>query len=149
MPNHNVPAAAIGLPTQPKTHAIIPGSPCVNTPGLTREPIWQQQMITPEKAPLSAEPSFVTPNSEGGFAITDAGRMFLLISAIIHIEGETATFQITPAIADALAEFGADSEDMEEDDPPEEDDPLEDNHDREADCWFKEPTDVRTVERID
>jgi hypothetical protein len=81
-----------------------------------------------------------SPPTEPGIAVTDGGRAFLLLRSIIdqlHIEGDTASFTLTPELADELAAFGSESEDDEMDDEPEAE-PDEDGHDHEANCWFEE-----------
>jgi hypothetical protein len=93
---------------------------------------------------IHASPEFVF--AEDGEAsdpphinITHAGRAYLLLMDIIgrlHIDGDTATFKVAPFIADELASFGAENEDLEMDDPAEDSDPAESGHDNEADIWF-------------
>ena len=43
------------------------------------------------------------------FEATEAGRMYLLLEAIVsrlHVEGTTASFELTPALAAELQAFG-------------------------------------------
>jgi hypothetical protein len=82
--------------------------------------------------------------------VTGAGRAYLLLQNIIdclHVEGGQATFTITPEMADELAAFGSESEDLEDDDPAEESEPDEDGHDYESDVWLRRirPTNGRSM----
>jgi hypothetical protein len=83
------------------------------------------------------------PADEPEIAVTAGGRAYLLLQAILDgldIEGDQATFTITPEMADELAAFGAEAEDLE----PE---PDEDSHDREADVWHSDDqSDERAVQ---
>lgn len=90
---------------------------------------------------------------EPAFALTDAGRMYLLLSAIVDrldIEGSTATFELTPELADELAAFGADREDMEDDDPSEEDVPSEASEQLDTDCRLEpyKPIEMKPTRHI-
>lgn len=90
---------------------------------------------------------------EPAFAVTDAGRMYLLLSAIIErldIEGSTASFELTPEIADELAAFGTDREDLEDDDPTEEDMPPEASEQLDTDCRIEpyKPIEMKPARRI-
>jgi hypothetical protein len=58
----------------------------------------------PVLAPAAAPPT------EPSIEVTPGGRAYLLLRSIIdrlHVEGDTATFTLTPEIADELAAFGA------------------------------------------
>lgn len=91
--------------------------------------------------------------NEPAFAITEAARMYLLLQTIVDrppVEGSLATFEITPDLADELAAFGSESEDVEEDDPAEEDGSLEENEQLESDCRLEayRPVEQKPTRRI-
>jgi hypothetical protein len=134
MPN-TVPAAIRGLPsfTDIAVDAILDDdrSQTIGTSHFMFEPHWGEPVLAPAAA----------PPVETGLEITQAGRAYLLLMDIItklHIEGDTASFTLTPEMADDLAAFGSESEDCEEDADAEDSDPAEDGHDHEADCWAEE-----------
>lgn len=94
-----------------------------------------------------------TNTHEPAFAITDAGRMYLLLQTIIDrldVEGSKASFELTPEIADELAAFGAEAEDLEDDDPTEEDTPPEVSEQLHTDCRLEpyNPVELKPTRRI-
>jgi hypothetical protein len=134
MPNSTVSAAAIGLPSSAAADAILDDdrSRTIGASHLSYEPLWDAPVLASAAPPAGDEP---------GIQLTDAGRTFLLLQEIIarlHVEGDQATFTIAPEMADELAAFGSESEDLEDDDPAEESEPDEDSHDAETDVWFEE-----------
>jgi hypothetical protein len=150
MPNQTVPAVATGLPA---TNLHL-GTRCGTV--LSRNSLTDHYCIQPDdprSASIHVRPEFLFPEDDApatasapaatatSITVTDGGRPYLLLMAILDgldIEGTRASFEITPELADELAAFGSETEDLEEDDPAEESEPDEDGHDAESDVWFEE-----------
>jgi hypothetical protein len=148
MPNSTVPAAATAYSARP-SHLKLGSRIVVELTGtvLGRDGQTGHHYIQPDdpqSSSIHVLPEYIFPiDGEPTIAVTDGGRAFLLLRSIIdrlHVEGDTATFTLTPELADELAAFGSESEDLEQDDEPEAE-PDEDGHDNEKDVWVAEDQD--------